>query len=78
LQRIAGTPDRAPQRCGAEVPVPDLVACFWVKTKPTVAQLSNYIRNLRKADAQKALDGPSSFLLLVEEWEVFMNPTFVA
>jgi hypothetical protein len=77
LQRVAGTPDRVPQRCGAEVAVPDLVACFWVKTRPASAQFTNYVRNLRKADTQNALDGPSSFLFLVEEWEVFMNPTFV-
>ena len=77
MQRLPDTANKQPNRCGAEMPVPDLVACFWSKTKPGSQEFPAYARALRKADQQNAIDGPASFFVLVEEWEVFMNPTFV-
>jgi hypothetical protein len=77
LQRLPDTASRQPARCGEEMPVPDLVACFWSKTKNGAAQFPGYVRAWRQADQQARVDGPASFFLLVEEWEVFINPTFI-
>ena len=77
MQRLPDTAAKAPNKCGGEMPVPDLVACFWSKTKPGSQEFPSYVRALKKADQQNAIDGASSFFVLVEEWEVFMNPTFV-
>lgn len=77
LPRLADTAARQVSRCGAEMPVADLVACFWSKTKNAAEQFPSYVRALRQADQQKAMDGPASFFFLVEEWEVMTQPSFV-
>ena len=48
LQRLPDTPSRQPNRCGEEMPVPELVACFWSKTKNGAAQFPSYVRAWRK------------------------------
>ena len=77
LQRLPDTAPRQPSRCGGEMPVPDLVACFWSKTNRGAAQFPSYVRRWRQADQQAAIDHSASFFVLVEEWEVFINPTFI-
>ena len=55
------------------MPVPELVACFWSKSKRGAAEFPTYARAFRQADQQKALDAPSSFFLMTEEWEVWQG-----
>jgi hypothetical protein len=77
LQRLPDLPPRQPSRCGAEMPVADLVACFWFKTKQSAAQFPGYVRALRQADQQGVIDAPASFFVLVDEVEVWTNPSFI-
>ena len=74
LQRLPNTADKQMNRCvGAEMPVPELVACFWSKSKRGAGEFPTYARAFREADQQKALDTPSSFFLMTEEWEVWQG-----
>jgi hypothetical protein len=77
LQRLAGAATQLPNRCGPAIPVSDLVACYWSKTNNAAAQFPNYVRTLQKMDSQGAIDKLTTFFVMVEEWEVFINPTFV-
>jgi hypothetical protein len=73
LERMPGTAARQLNRCGAEMPVPDLVSQFWLKTPAGSQQFLNYVKALYQADQQNALDKPASFALLLEEWEGMMS-----
>ena len=67
------TAARQPNRCGAEMPVPDLVSQFWLKTPAGSQQFLNYVKALYKADQQNALDKPACFAFILEEWEGMMS-----
>ena len=69
LQRLPNTPDKLANRCGPELPVPELVACYWSKSKRGAGEFPTYARAFSQADQQKALDA-SSFFLMTEEWTV--------
>jgi hypothetical protein len=76
LQRVPEqTAATQASRCGSEIPVADLVACFWSKTNRGAAQFPTYARALRQA-GQQAIDAPASFFVMVEEWIVMTQPTF--
>jgi hypothetical protein len=73
LQRMPDTAPTQPNRCGTPMPVPDLVSQIWSKTPAGAQQFLNYVKALYKADQQSALDKPSCFALMLEEWEGMMS-----
>ena len=77
LQRLPDLPSRQPTSCGGEMPVADLVACFWFKTKRSAQLFPDYARSWRRADLQTAIDVPATFFVVVDEVEVWTNPSFV-
>ena len=77
LQRLPNTPDKLMNRCGPEIPVPELVACLWSRSKRGAGEFPTYARAFRQADQQKAIDASSSFFLMTEEWEVNTNPGLI-
>ena len=76
-QRLADAEPRQPNRCGQDLPVADLVASFWFKTKTGSALFPGYVRALRRADQQATIDGPASFFVFVDEVEVWTNTSFI-
>ncbi len=72
LQRLPDTASEQMINCRGQVPVPELVACFWSKTTGGAAAFQkafeNYVVAFRQADKENAVDHASSFFVLIEEF----------
>ena len=58
------------------MPLPDLIVSFWTKSPQLTVQFEGYARALRESDQQKVIDAPSTFFLIVDEQEIWINPLF--
>ena len=76
VQRLGETPPTQVIPGRGDVPLPDLIVSFWTKSPQLTVQFEGYVQALRESDQQKVIDAPSTFFLIVDEQEIWLNPSF--